>query len=195
MNRVLKRSRRWRTLLLSSTSSSRRRMHKMMPVFVWLWLVLQAPSSRALLSGWFLKAYSSLQLFSQNYQVFSLCMPLGVIINKTGKSSYFPVAERWKLWETVSHSCSWKRYWNLLSRISSFSPIYVQFHFKSRELMSFVFTLLEINCWIHLCTAKAFDSVKLGIKGLFSSVWNTKYKMPTTLKGWNVKYQNFQSYI
>ena len=46
-------------------------------------------------------------------------MPFGVIINKTGKSSYFPVAERWKLWEMVSHSCSWNRYWNLLWRISS----------------------------------------------------------------------------
>ena len=46
-------------------------------------------------------------------------MPFGVIINKTGKSSYFPVAERWKLWETASHSCSWNRYWNLLWRISS----------------------------------------------------------------------------
>jgi hypothetical protein len=84
----------------------------------------------------------------------------------------------------------------LSRRIWSFSPIYIQFHFKSREFMSFIwnvlhvsFSLLEIICWIRRSTAKAFDSATLdharlfrakevGRKALLFSFWMRRTVLP-----------------
>lgn len=107
------------------------------------------------------------------------CMPF--VINKTGREIIlFPISLPLRLRDGSCerpypiHSCSWKRYWNLSRRIWSFSPIYIQFHFKSREFMSFIwnvlhvsFSLLEINCWIRRSTAKVFDSARLDHARLF----------------------------